>query len=94
MTKLAERLDAARAEVARLEQEARVATCAEYGKHRWKSMGGRNAGCDPDCCCSVQVNECEVCGACDYGKNADAAATIARCEYAAALSLEQGETAP
>ena len=90
MGALAERLDAARAEVARLEQEARVATCVEYGKHRWRSIGGRNAGCGtPDCCCSVQVNECEVCGACDYGENEEAAATVARCEYAAGSEDER-----
>lgn len=69
---LGDRLEAARAEVARLERQIAASTCAEVG-HRWKSLGGANAGCCDDCHCSVPVHECEVCGDCDYGDNAEAA---------------------
>lgn len=65
---LLERLEKARAEVARLEREATAATCAEVG-HRWKTRGGCNAGCHKECTCSVPVHECEVCKDCDYGDN-------------------------
>ena len=40
--------------------------------HKWVSKGGANAGCGVFCSCSVPVNECEVCGDCDYGENAQA----------------------
>jgi hypothetical protein len=68
---LAERLEAARAEVAHLERLAASATCSELG-HDMKSIGGCSAGCYRDCCCSVPVNECTRCGDCDYGDNAEA----------------------
>lgn len=72
MTGLIDRLEAARAEVSRLEREAAAATCAEVG-HRWKHIGGSNASCErSDCGCSVPVHECEVCKDCDYGDNAEA----------------------
>ncbi|WP_043331756.1 hypothetical protein [Methylosinus sp. LW4] len=75
-----QRLDQARAEVARLEREIAAAPCAEVG-HRWKHLGGKHAGCaDPDCMCSVPVYECEACGNCDYGENDEAREIIARCE--------------
>lgn len=76
--RLIDRLEAARAEVARLEREAAAATCAEVG-HRWVSLGGRNAGCHKDCSCSVPVHECEVCKDCDYGDNQWARDTMADC---------------
>jgi len=66
MSDLLDKLDAARAEVARLEREAAGAPCAEVG-HRWKFRGGKNAGCGDGCGCSVPVHECEACGDCDYG---------------------------
>lgn len=47
--------------------------------HRWKFVGGRNCGC-PDGGCSIPVHECESCGDCDYGENAEADAIIAECE--------------
>lgn len=47
------------------------------GNHDWKFRGGANAGCGPDCACSVPVHECAMCGDCDYGKN-DEADTIRR----------------
>ena len=51
------------------------------GKHDWKSRGGANAGCSKDCCCSVPVHECAMCGDCDYGDNADAREIIAECHH-------------
>jgi len=58
------------AKLAALKQRAATATCAEAG-HRWKSVGGANAGCElgDECDCSVAVRECEVCGVCDYGES-------------------------
>lgn len=78
---LVDHLEAARAEVARLERQIAASTCAEVG-HRWKHIGGCNAGCelsDRDCGCSVPVHECEICGDCDYGNNAEAAAVKRTC---------------
>lgn len=51
--------------------------CAEVG-HRWKFIGGSNAGCGPNCCCSVPVCECKVCRDCDYGEP-ERAKVIAEC---------------
>ncbi|RVD32016.1 hypothetical protein EN742_33425 [Mesorhizobium sp. M4A.F.Ca.ET.020.02.1.1] len=73
-----DRLEKAKAEVARLEIEARAAHCSVVG-HRWKSIGGCNAGCHKDCSCSVPVHECEVCKECDYGDNAWADETRRNC---------------
>ena len=84
MVELAEQLEAARAEVARLERRAAQATCAEIG-HRWKSMGGANCGCHPDAYCSVAVHECTVCGDCDYGENAEADSQRRDCLHAEEL---------
>lgn len=74
---LRERLDAARAEVSRLEREAETATCREIG-HKWVSLGGANCGC-PDGACSIPVNTCERCEDSDYGDNAEAAEVRAEC---------------
>jgi hypothetical protein len=52
--------------------------CAVLG-HRWKFLGGANAGCGPGCGCSVPVHVCEVCGDCDYGDNAEADEVKQRC---------------
>ncbi len=73
MADLGSRLEAAKAEVVRLERQAAQASCAEVG-HSWKSLGGCNAGCEiaDACSCSVPVHECERCGDCDYGENAEA----------------------
>jgi len=82
MADLAEKLEAARAEVARLERIAATATCRELGCDM-QSSGGANCGCEFEeqldgvkiiaaGCCSVPVNVCTRCGDCDYGKNADA----------------------
>lgn len=79
---LTDQLEAAQAEVERIKREIAHAPCAEVG-HRWRHIGGRNAGCDyPDCGCSVPVHKCEVCGDCDYGDNADAEKVLAECSSA------------
>lgn len=75
---LREEIAEAEARLARLKQQEAAATCAEVG-HRWKHIGGRNAGCGDACDCSVPVHQCEVCGDCDYGDNAEGTATIAAC---------------
>lgn len=77
---LADQIEAARAEVARLERLAAQATCAELG-HDWVCLGGANCGCHEWACCSVPVHECRRCKACDYGDNADAADMRAQCEH-------------
>lgn len=53
--------------------------CGVLG-HRWVFAGSRNCGCGHDAC-SVPVHECEACGDCDYGDNADADETRERCTY-------------
>lgn len=72
------RLDAAEAEAARLRREIAAASCAEVG-HDWQHCGGKNAGCGPDCGCSVPVNACAKCGDCDYGDNEEADQVRAKC---------------
>lgn len=47
--------------------------------HDMKHVGGRNAGCSPDCACSIPVHECSRCHACDYGVNDEAAQIKADC---------------
>ena len=55
--------------------------------HKWKHIGGRSCDC-PGVTggCSVPVHECEVCGDCDYGDNAEAVDVHHQCvernEYA------------
>lgn len=68
---LRQEIEAARAELERLERKALTATCDQLG-HDMQSIGGCNAGCDADCGCSVPVNECTRCKDCDYGDNEDA----------------------
>lgn len=68
---IAVELEKARAEVARLEREAAQGPCREFG-HKWKFLGGANAGCGEHCGCSVSVHVCEKCGDCDYGDNDEA----------------------
>lgn len=80
MTTIGEKLDLARAEVARLERIAAAATCRELGKHDWQSTGGKNAGCGySGCGCSVPVYVCARCGDCDYGDNDEARETVSQC---------------
>lgn len=78
MPELLERLESARAEVARLERIAATATCREIGCDM-QSIGGANCGCifydGEDRCegqCSIPVLKCTRCGDCDYGDNAEA----------------------
>lgn len=78
MHALADQLEAARAEVARLERIAATATCREVGCDM-QHYGGRNCGCDGGCC-SVPVYVCTRCGDSDYGDNAEATARIAECD--------------
>jgi hypothetical protein len=78
MAELAEKLDAARAEVARLERIAATATCRDLGCDM-QSIGGCNCGCvfgegddaHPGSC-SVPVLQCTRCGDCDYSDNDEA----------------------
>lgn len=76
--KLHEQIEAAKAEVLRLERIAAQGPCREFG-HQWKSLGGANAGCGDDCGCSVPVNVCTKCGDCDYGDNDEADRTRQQC---------------
>jgi hypothetical protein len=75
---LAEELEAARAEVARLERIAATATCREMGCDM-KHAGGKNCGCEGVRGCSVPVYVCTRCGDCDYGDNQEALDTRADC---------------
>lgn len=75
MPELVDRLEAARAEVARLERIAATATCRELGCDM-QSIGGCNCGCEfydgEERCegqCSIPVLKCTRCGDCDYGEN-------------------------
>lgn len=83
MPTLSEQLEAARAEVERIERAVAAATCAEVG-HRWISKGGMNAACEigSDLCnCSIPVNMCAVCGDCDYGENDEARQIREDCRF-------------
>lgn len=71
MPELADKIEAARAELARLERIAATATCRELGCDM-VSLGGGNCGCHEDACCSIPIHECSRCGDCDYGDNAEA----------------------
>ena len=83
---LAAELAEARANVARLERAALTARCAEIG-HDMHSIGGVNCetagGCGD---CSVAVNECRRCGACDYGVGDEQLRDVERCRCAALKS--------
>ncbi|WP_439357963.1 hypothetical protein [Bradyrhizobium sp. DASA03007] len=71
---LADQIEAAKAEVARLEMIAATATCRELGCDM-QSVGGFCASCDGErglCSCSVPVHKCTRCGDCDYGENDEA----------------------
>lgn len=77
---LKDRLEEAKAEVQRIEKALKSATCEDAG-HDWISIGGSNAGCNPECSCSVPVFECIRCGASDYGFNDEARVVIRDCEH-------------
>lgn len=70
--------EAAKARVDQLARQIAAGPCKAVG-HDWQSTGGCNAGCGPDCFCSVPVNVCAKCGDCDYGENEDADKERARC---------------
>lgn len=72
MGDLAQQIDEARAALERLQRQAKGATCAEMGEHDMKHVGGCNAACGEDCCCSVPVHKCTRCGDSDYGENDEA----------------------
>jgi hypothetical protein len=76
---LADEIERAEADLNRLKMQAASATCAELGRHDWKSIGGMNAGCSNFCGCSVPVYECARCGACDYGCNDERQEVITEC---------------
>jgi len=78
-------IEAAEAHLERLKRQAVAATCAEVG-HRWKFIGGSNAGCCDECDCSVSVHECEVCRDCDYGEP-ERETVIKDCAELTALNL-------
>jgi hypothetical protein len=78
MSAIAESLEAARAEVTRLERIAATATCREIGCDM-QHAGGRNAGCGDGCCCSIPVYVCKRCGDSDYGDNDEATERRAAC---------------
>ena len=73
-----DRVAALREEANRLERIINSKSCAEG--HIWVSVGGCNAGCCDECCCSVPVNQCKVCGQYDYGDNEDARDVRSNCE--------------
>lgn len=75
---LARELEDAEASVARLKLKIKQGPCIEVG-HSWSSTGGKNAGCHPDCSCSVPVYVCTKCGDSDYGDNDEASVTRDRC---------------
>lgn len=83
MPELADKIEAAKAELARLERIAETATCSELGCDM-QCIGGCNCGC-PDGSCSVPVHECTRCKDSDYGNNEEAADVRAMCK------LERGE---
>lgn len=86
MTELTDKLETARAEVARLERIAATATCRDLGCDM-VNVGGANCGCmfmddqgNPlPGQCSVPVNSCSRCGDCDYSENDEARETRSYC---------------
>lgn len=76
---LAEEIRVAEAHLAELRRRAQTATCAEIG-HDMHSIGGVSCttagGCGD---CSVAVNECRRCGACDYGVGDEQLEDVRRC---------------
>jgi hypothetical protein len=76
---LRQQLDNALSDVETLKIKIAKATCVEAG-HNMVFSGGRNAGCNDDCRCSIPVYECKVCGACDFGENEEAEVIISECK--------------
>lgn len=73
MSSLEQQLEEAQARVEQLRRAIAAGPCATNG-HDWQGEGGANAACELDghCDCSVPVNVCSKCSACDYGQNAEA----------------------
>lgn len=69
------------AEAVRLQRQLDEGSCEELG-HDWRFIGGCNASCELErsCGCSVPVHECQRCGDCDYGDNAEASEIRERCK--------------
>lgn len=84
MADLLNQLAEAEATAARIRREIAQGPCREFG-HAWQFHGGRNAGCGPDCSCSVPVGVCAKCGDCDYGDTPEADNIRAECARAEAL---------
>jgi hypothetical protein len=78
MSDLFEKLTEIEAQAAQIRREIAQGPCREYG-HSWKFLGGANAGCGLYCSCSVSVHQCEKCGDCDYGENAEAEEVRRQC---------------
>ncbi|WP_439398521.1 hypothetical protein ACRQ5Q_14595 [Bradyrhizobium sp. PMVTL-01] len=72
------KLDRVEADLKRRIQRELVEICRTVGCDM-RSVGGCNAGCDDDCCCSVPVHKCTRCGDCDYGENEEAEQTSEKC---------------
>lgn len=64
------------------------------GKHDWRSLGECNAGCGPECYCSVPVHECAGCGDCDCGDNEDAEEVRADCRERYGLPRDYSRSVP
>ncbi|PIB91244.1 hypothetical protein [Caulobacter sp. FWC2] len=77
-TTLQRQLDDAEATVERLKLQITQGPCIEAG-HAWKFVGGKNAGCNDTCSCSVPVHVCEKCGDSDYGETDEASVIRDRC---------------
>jgi hypothetical protein len=87
-----EEIAATEAKLEQLRRRAAAAPCAEVG-HRWKHIGGANAGCGPDCDCSIPVHRCDVCGDCDYGDNDEAREKLAACAADRAEMVDENAAA-
>ena len=61
-----------------IRREIAAGPCRSHG-HDWQFHGGANAGCGPDCSCSVPVMICSKCGGYDYGDNDEAAKIKSEC---------------
>lgn len=78
MTDVRAQLEDAQALVERLKRQVAGGHCREVGCDM-EHIGGCNAGCGEDCCCSVPVHVCPKCGDSDYGDNPEAAQVRDEC---------------
>ena len=92
MTDLLAELERVEAQAFALRREIAAGPCREFG-HDWKFHGGANAGCGPDCSCSVPVAVCVKCGDCDYGDTPEADQIRSDCaELCGHLDAVEGST--